>query len=98
MRRRARAGQTKRCSNAASRSDEGGDGGETSLLQAMSKAPQEHAQVMTAVWARCYGNCRWDSVGHLKPDAHRYARAKQGDLELFRCISGTETFFGGLER
>ena len=37
--------------------------------------------------ARCY------SVGHEKPDAHRYAGMFQGDLDLFRCISGTETFF-----
>ena len=34
-----------------------------------------------------------DSVGHLKPDAHRYAGMFQGYLQLFRCISGTEAFF-----
>ena len=76
MRRRARAGQTKRCSNAGESL--------TSWLQAMSMAPQEHAQVTTAVWGTMVTESRQDSVGKLKPEAHRYAGLFQGDLEFFQ--------------
>ena len=55
----------------------------TSWLQAMSTALQEHAQVTTAVRGTMLRESPLDSVGHLKPDAHRYARMFQGDLELF---------------
>ena len=65
----------------------------TSWLQATSKAPQEHAQVTTAVWSTMLRESPLDSVGHLTPDAHRYAGMLQGDLELFWGISGTEAFF-----
>ena len=34
-----------------------------------------------------------DSNGHMSPDAHRYARMFQSDLELFEGISGTWTHF-----
>ena len=53
----------------------------TSWLQAMSKAPQEHAQVTTAVWGTMLLKSPLDSVGHLKLIRWNV----QGDLE--------ETFF-----
>ena len=63
----------------------------TAWLQAMPKAPQEHVQVTTAVWSTMLNVSPLDSVGHWRPDAHRYARMFQGGHELFKGFSGTET-------
>ena len=65
----------------------------TAWLQVMSKAPQEHAQVMTAVWGTMLNVSPLDNVGHSRPDAHRYTRMSQRDLELVKGNSGTETVF-----
>ena len=59
----------------------------TAWLQVVSHAPQEHAQVTTAVSGTMLDDSPMDSVGHLRPDARHYARMFQRDLELFKGIS-----------
>ena len=48
----------------------------------------------TAVWGTMLKVSPLDTVGHLMLDAHRYAGMFQSYVELFRCISGTEPFWG----
>ena len=65
----------------------------TSWLQAMSKDPQEHSQVTTAIWGTMMDVPPLDSNGHLRPEAHRHARMFPSDVGLFQVISAAETFF-----
>ena len=44
----------------------------TAWLQAMSKEPQEHSLVTTAIWGTLTDVSLLDSNGHSRPDAHRY--------------------------
>ena len=68
----------------ARRSDEGGDPGETRLVASVEVegAPRTCAGHTTAVWSTMLRESPLDSVGHMKPDAHRYARMFHGDMEL----------------
>ena len=68
----------------ASRSDEGGDRGETHLV---ASGDVEGAPRTCAGHDRSLGMMLKESplgsVGHLKLDSHRYGRMFQGDLKLF---------------
>ena len=94
MRRRARADKRRGAQILASHCDEGGDRGETHLV---ASGDVEGASRTCAGHVRSLGTMLkespLDSVGYLKPDAHRYAGMFHSDPDLFRGFSGTGDLF-----